>query len=406
MSESYIEEKYKLSRNPFPPAASGIDVERDLYIPSRWKEKIGGCYGTLHHGEGAKVFPIVGEYGSGKTVLLKGYLKEFFENNRTKAIYFENPGVNFYDLANTLMRSLGRYEFSKALWERCKEGLVERGGQKRLFPMSFSDMLSTLKTKTDRENKARELLTVIKDKLNLTDDEEVAYKLGLMIVETASKPYFTYRDFVAGTKGSLVAEKEESEYFKAVIKAIIETYGIESVAFLIDEFEEVAFPKRMTRKQTYEYLATMRSLIEISKSEENLWIVLAMTQEAVNATKEMDPALWERVTHQEEETVLTLEPLTDYESKELLKWWLNRARGKEELKEYQNTLFPFPESIENVLKRPEVRLPRPLVRIGFFILARAEKEKIEAPIPIDFIGKIINELYPPPINGVFENGRE
>jgi len=394
MNESFIAGKYRLSRNPFPPAASGIDVKRDLHIPPKLEEKIGEYYETLRHGEGAKAFPIVGEYGSGKTALLEGYLKDFFENKRIKTIYFENPGVTFYDLANTLLRSLGRYEFSKALWERCKEYLAERG-QKLLFPMSFVHMLSTLKTRADKENKARELLTVLQDKLKLTDDEEVAYKLGLMIVETASKPYFSYRDFVAGTKGALVAEKEESKYFKAVIKAIIETHDVEGVAFLIDEFEEIAFPKRMTRKQTYEYLATLRSLIEISEKE-NLWIISAMTQEAVEETKKMNVALWQRFTHQEKETILTLEPLTVEESKELIKWWLNRARDEDDLKEYRDSLFPFPEDIEKVLKRPDIRSPRPLVRIGFFTLARAEEEKMEAPIPMDFIEKIINELYPPP----------
>jgi hypothetical protein len=394
VSESSIIRKYKLSRNPFPPAASGIDVERDLYIPPKWEEKIGEYYETLRHGEGAKAIPIVGEYGSGKTVLLKGYLKDFFEDKRIKTIYFENPGIKFYDLANTLMRSLGRYEFSKALWERCKEYLAERG-QKLLFPMSFVQMLSTLKTRTARERKAMELSDVIKNKLNLTDDEEVAYKLGLMIVETTSKPYFSYRDFVVGPKGSLVAEREESKYFKAVINAIIKTYGVDGVAFLIDEFEEIAFPKRMTHKQTYEYLTTLRSLIEISEKE-NLWIISAMTPEAVEETKKMEVALWQRFTHQEKETILTLEPLTVEESKELIKWWLNIARDEDDLKEYRDVLFPFPEDLEKVLERPDIRLPRPLVRMGFFTLARAEEEKVEAPIPMDFIEKIINELYPSP----------
>ncbi len=392
MNEPFITKEYKLSRNPFPPAASGIDVERDLYIPPKWKERVEEYYRILHSGIGAKAFPVIGDYGSGKTVLLKGYLKDFFENKRIKTIYFENPGVEFYDLANTLMRSLGRHEFSKALWERCKEYPTERG-QMSLFPMSFSDILSTLRTRTDRENKAIELSTVLKDKLNLTDDEEVAYKLGLMIAETASKPYFTYRDFVAGPKVSLVAEKQESKYFKAVIQAITETYGVEGVAFLIDEFEEVAVPKRMTRKQTYEYLATLRSLIEISESE-RLWIVLAMTPDGAKATEDQNTALWQRFTHQERETVLKLEPLTEDESKDLMKWWLNRARGEDELA-YKNRLFPFPEDIEKVLKRPEMRLPRRLVRIGFFTLARAVQQEIEAPIPIKFIEETINALYPP-----------
>lgn len=403
MSKSFILEEYKLSRNPFPPAASGIDVEKDLYIPPKWEGKIEDNYKTLHHGKGAKAFPIVGDYGSGKTVLLKGYLKDFFESKRIKTIYFENPGVKFYDLANTLMRSLGRYEFSKALWERCKQYLTERG-QKLLFPMRFSDMLATLKTRADRERKVSELSNVIKKDLNLTDDGEVAYKLGLMVVETTSKPYFSYRDFVVGTKG-LVAEREESKYFKAVINAIIKIYGVKGVAFLIDEFEEIAFPKRMSHKQTYEYLATLRSLIDISEKE-NLWIISAMTMEAVEETRKMNPALWQRFTQQEKETILRLEPLTVEESKELIKWWLNMARDEDDFKDYRDSLFPFPGDIEKVLKRPEVRLPRPLVRIGFFTLAEAEEKKIKAPISIDFIEGIINKLYPPQTNGGSKNDRE
>ena len=253
-------------------------------------------------------------------------------------------------------------------------------------------MLATLKTRADRERKARELSDVIKKNLNLTDDEEVPYKLGLMIVETASKPYFSYRDFVAGPK-SLVAEREESKYFKAVINAIINIYGVEGVAFLIDEFEEIAFPKRMSHKQTYEYLATLRSLIDISEKE-NLWIISAMTMEAVEETRKMNPALWQRFTHQEKETILRLEPLTVEESKELIKWWLNIARDEDDFKDYRDSLFPFPGDIEKVLERPDIRLPRPLVRICFFTLARAVEDKVEAPITMDFIEKIINKLYP------------
>ena len=180
---------------------------------------------------------------------------------------------------------------------------------------------------------------------------------------------------------------------------------VEGVAFLIDEFEEVAFPKRMARKQTYDYLATLRSLIEISEGE-NLWIILAMISEAAEETKNMNPALWQRFIHQERETTLTLEPLTVEESKELIKWWLNIARHENDFKEHRDSLFPFPKDIEKVLERPDIRLPRSLVRIGFFTLARAVEEEIKAPIPLDFIEKIINELYPLGITKESRNGRE
>ena len=403
MSNKFLKKEYKLLRNPFPPAASGIDIVKNLWIPERWEEKIKKYYELLQQGKGAKAFPIVGEYGSGKTVLLKGYLKNLFEDRRIKTIYFENPGVKFYDLANTLMRSLGRYEFSKALWERCKEYLVE--SEPMLFPETFTSMLSHLVTQKKRQDKAKELLLVIKNNLHITNDEEVAYRLGLMIVETASKPYFSYRDFVAGPKGSLVPENEEPKFFKAIIKAIIKVYNVEGIAFLIDEFEEIALSKRMTRKQSYEYLATLRSLMEMSE-QENLWIIVAMTPDAADTTKNMNVALWQRFVHQTEKTELKLEPLTTVESKELIKWWLNRARDEDDLKKHQDSLFPFPEDIEKVLERPEIKLPRALIKIGFFTLAKAEDKEKKAPIPKEFVKEVIDELYPPKTSEESENGRE
>ncbi|OQX78994.1 MAG: hypothetical protein B6D56_08000 [Candidatus Omnitrophica bacterium 4484_70.1] len=289
------------------------------------------------------------------------------------------------------MRRLGRYEFSKALWERCKEYLSQHKTL-RLFPLSFKEFLNLFKTKSEREKEVQELQKIIKEKIQLTDDEEVAYRFGLMIVETASKPYFSYRDFAAGSKNSLVAEKQEPKYFKAVIKAICEVYNVEGVAFLIDEFEEVAFPKRMTKKKIYEYLITLRRLIDISE-EENLWIVLAMVPSAMDETKVMDTALWERLTHQQLETMLTLEPLNEDECINLLIWWFDRVREKNS--QYKGTLFPFSDDFRKLLKRPEIRHPRPLIKIGFFTLSRAENKKIEPPISIKFIQKVIDELYPP-----------
>lgn len=383
----FLKEKYKLSRNPFPPAAAGIDIERGVYVPPSWIKKIEEHYETLSKGGGVKAFPIRGEYGSGKTVLLKSHLKEFFEEKTIMPFYFENPGVQFYDLANTLMRNLGRLEFSKALWEMIRPHYTDKG-QKLLYPMSFVRFLDTLKTKRDREDKTNQISGILKDKLQLTDDEEVAYKLALTIVETASKPYFEYRDFIAGRKGSLVAEREEPKYFKALINSVMKIYNVEGVAFLIDEFEDVAISKRMPRLKSYEYLATLRHLIDISQ-EENFWIIIAMTPQAATSTKEMNEALWQRFTT-EETTVLELGPLTSEESKDLIIWWLNRARGK------STDLFPFPDELMDFLDTClDIRLPRSLIKMCFLTTAKAEEQKIDPPIPIGFIKDIAKDFCPP-----------
>jgi len=381
-------EIYRLRRNPFPPAATGIDIEDNLWMPPSWKAKVDKYFNELSAGDGVKAFPIIGDYGSGKTVLLQGYLKRFFDDKRIKSFYFENPGVQFYDLANNLLRTLGRYEFSKALWELCKLHLRPRV-QTTLFPLTFEEMLSQLKTKDDREGKARELSRILKNNLGITDDEEISYRLASMVIETKNRPYFEYREFIAGQKGSLVAEKAEHKYFKAIIKSIITIYSVEGVAFLIDEFEDIAIPKRMPRNKSYEYLATLRHLIDISETE-NLWIAIAMTQEAAEASKAMNPPLWERFTHSET-NALSLDPLTGNDAKELIIWWLNRAR------EPERSLFPFSEDFISLLEqRPDIRLPRSIVKLCFFAISKAIQDKMQPPISKDFLKSIIDEMYPMP----------
>ncbi|GAG67181.1 unnamed protein product [marine sediment metagenome] len=323
---SSLPEEYALKFNPFPPAAAGIDIgeKGKLYIPESWMNKTEDYISSLSTGEGPKAFPIIGKYGSGKTVFLR-YLRGYFQEKGIYPFLFDNPGLQFYDLANSLMRSIGRYEFAKSLWELAKPH-IEKSAQLRLIPMSFSEWLSTLSKKTERDTATTELQKIIKDKLNITPDDEIAYRLSLVVVETAVKPYFEYRDFVVGTKGTLVAEREEAPYFKALIKALTKIYNVRGIVFLIDEFEDVALFRRMPKRKAHEYLATLRRLISISETE-NLWIVLSMTPEAASSTQKLDIALWQRFT-QGEKYKFELNPLEPEEAKTLLTWWLDRARRK------------------------------------------------------------------------------
>jgi hypothetical protein len=392
MTDKFIEDNYRLLRNPYPPAASGVGFSGDIYIPKKWETKVDEFYNLLSSARGPKAFPVVGEYGSGKTALIKGYLINFFEKKRIKAFYFENPGEEFYDLANGLLRNLGRYEFSKALWERCKE-FIDQNGQRSLFPLSFSEMLGQLKNRQEKESKTRQIQGIIKNKLKITDDEEIAYKLASLIIDTGTKPYFEYRDFIAGRKGALVAENEEVKYFHALIKAILIVYDADGVAFLIDEFEDVAISKRMSRKKSYDYLATLRHLVDLSQNE-NFWLIMAMTPAAAQDTRDMNPALWQRFTHGEK-TRLELDPLSSDESKELISWWLDKERIKgKSILDNQNKLFPFQNDVFNFLdNNPQLRLPRQLVKIGFLVLAKAIDQKIPAPIPREFVLNAIKLYY-------------
>ena len=91
-----------LTKNPFPPAATGmggaLDIYKKIYLPDEQSRAIADFYAQASQGTGVKVFPIIGAYGAGKSAVLKGYMQTFFESRNIKVFYFDNPGVEFYSL--------------------------------------------------------------------------------------------------------------------------------------------------------------------------------------------------------------------------------------------------------------------------------------------------------------------
>lgn len=376
---------YQLEYNPFPPAASGVGTGEKLSIPKTWERKITNLLNLLRDGKGPKAFPLIGRYGSGKTYLLK-WLEQKYAQQGILPYFFDNPGLQFYDLANTLMRKVGRYEFSKALWELSKKSLYMR--QPRLIELNFEEWLRSIASKPEREKATRDLQQVYQN-FGFTEDEEIAYKLALIVTGTASKPYFDYRNFVAGGKESLVAEKAEAPYFRALIRALIKINNVNGIAFLLDEFEEVSSGRRISKRQGHEYLATLRRLINLSEKE-NLWIVTAMTEEGAKTTEEIEPGLWERFTEKGQYRFV-IEPLPVQEAESLLIWWLDGVRTKGAKK---GNLYPFPDETISKLKQRAVLYPRTLVRFGFFLLSEAMSTKENAPFRGDFVKQVIDKMYP------------
>lgn len=377
---------YHLKYNPFPPATAGIDIRENLWIPPAWKDKLIDLLDLLKQGTGPKALPIIGRYGSGKTYLLN-WLEQTFVKRGILPHLFDNPGLQFYDLANMLMRKVGRYEFSKGLWELSKTYSYMK--QPRLIDLTFNQWLQIISSKPEREKAVRMLQEVLYQDLKLTDDEEIAYKLALTVAQTVTKPYFDYRDFIAGGKESLVAEKQEAPYFRALIHALMKINNVSGIAFLIDEFEEVSSGRRISKRKGHEYLATLRRLINLSEAE-NFWIITAMTEGGAKTTEELEPALWERFTAIGKYK-FELTPLEIKEAESLLIWWLDRARleGVE-----KGTLFPFPNDAVSLLKQRIVPYPRPLVRFGFFLLSEAMNNNEKPPIRGEFAQHVIDKLFP------------
>ena len=375
-------QKLGLNYNPFPPATTGVAFIDDISLPPTWEQEMNQRMGRLAESVGDKALVIVGGYGSGKTFVLNWVARKNLPPRRIQPYFFDNPGVAFYDLANRLMRQMGRYELSKAIWEMFYKPSDWQSTQLPLIQLQFPDWLSTLKDRESR-NAAIQSLSRAMQESGLATDEEISNKFARVVVETRERPYYEYRDFVPRTSKTLVAEREEASYFRTLIRILLRILQAEGIAFLIDEFEDVALGRRLNRKQMSEYIATIRRLLDTAQ-EENLWVILSMTPEGLDQTTRLDPSLIERFTQKYE-----IPPLSDQDALHIVIQRLRKARTVA-----SDDLHPFSEEALSELRPTTKSSPRRLIKVLWHSLALGIESNEGVPIPRRILRQAEDELYP------------
>ena len=358
-----------LAFNPFEPAASGppigIPFSPSAALESRLRDRVQALART----RGCKVVVIVGEYGSGKTCLLQWLHEKLLPEHRIQSYYFDNPGVHFYSLANTLLRSIGRKDFAKFIWELAGPH-VQTPYQQSFFQTSFEEYLSAESRpgRRPRQEIAAPLQAAIKA-AGVTSDEQIAHCLARIVTDAVRKPYFEYRDFLPREKESLVAEAVEAPYFGAILKTLSRGSGAVATAFLIDEFEEIGLQKRLTKRAAHDYLSTMKRLINLAMTEDNpFWLFLTMTPDVYHTTCELDPGLQERFA--EHDGVFKIEPLQHDDMTALIQSRLDAARPQTPENPSRTRLFPFPDDLPF---SPATRAnPRSLVKVCSSAISAAD----------------------------------
>ena len=382
-----ILQKLRLDTNPFEPATAGPPLLGALAPPNELAQRTMDFLDVQQTGKGVKAIVIVGEYGTGKTCFLQWLHREVFPSRQIKSFYFDNPGVQFYDLANMLLRTIGRKDFAKFIWELAGS-YVNVPYQRTLFQnqKGFEEYLSNAFRRSRQQDMTSPLQAAIQN-AGVTTDEEIAHCLARIVTDVVKKPYFEYRDFMPRQSGSMVPEGEEAPYFRAILKTISQGTGAKAIAFLVDEFEEIGLQKRLTKRAAHDYLATLKRLINLAQSEQvDFWIVLSMTPDAYQITKELEPSLMERVS----DRTLDIEPLTITHASILMSSRIAAARPEGTDKSI-GALFPFPD---DVLFHPiTYSNPRRLVKACFRAIAQADA-KVELPFTKDYLHKIEDELYP------------
>lgn len=382
-------ETMKLAFNPFEPTATGKPIHTSLSPLGDSQDRIHRVLDRHAGSDGTKAIVVRGEYGAGKTCVLRWLHEEVFPAQQTKSFYFRDPGVHFYRLADSLLRIVGRKDFAKFIWELAHT-FVDVPYHGHLFKKGFEEFILA---DTKPANVARLTLALQKAILrtHVTSQEEIAHCFARIVTTTARKPYFEYRDFVPRSKSSIVPELEEPAYFDSILKTLSAGYGVSSVAFVIDEFEEISLQKRLSRKAAHDYLTTLKRLIDLTQPNSansfHAWLVLSMTPPAYDTTVTLEPALADRIAE-----VIDLEPLDSRAAKELVMARLRAARSDKS----RNDLFPFPENLvegsSGLLNERTYSTPRRLVKTCFLAIAEA-REGTTLPFSQSHLHDVEAKLY-------------
>ncbi len=374
-------ERLQLKFNPFEPSGSGAPAsEKEPWLPERWKQKLKKYFEQLGVGEGIRPLAVVGEYGSGKSYLLHWLDQHEFPRRRVQSYYFNDPGVQFYDLANQFLRRLGRKHFSKLVWELAQPHVMHR--QLTLFTGTYEDFLGSFRQK-DRPKLEQQIQAAL-IAAKVTTDEEIASRLAQIVMDTPNKPYFEYRDFVPGTARSVVAEHQGANYFGALLRTLRLAAGVEKVAFLIDEFEEISLHRNITAAASQDYRVTLKRLIDLTDAGE-LWLVLSLTHDGAEKTKQLDQALWSRMFE------FTVDPLEDDEAYDLVKNRLADARP-DELKP-KHDLFPFDPGFMADLRPVTRSIPRSIVKVCSAAISQAASRNKKSISNVDVLA-VEENLFP------------
>lgn len=373
MPKSKSHKQLTKRRNPFEPSGSGSPLqENGFWFPAKWEPELRQKITDLDSESGRRAIAVIGGYGSGKSYILRWLERVELPRRRILPYYFENPEVKFYDLANSLLRRIGRKHFAKLVFELAARFMPR--SYKTLFSSGFEAFLERYPTKVP-PNVLNDLRKAITES-NITEDEQIVDCLARIVADTGSKPYFEYRDFVATKSGSYVAERQEPKYFDAILKVLRCGDNVERVAFLVDEFEQVSLHHKLTRKDAQDYFVTLKRLVDVTDAGD-FWLILAMTPDAWETTRSLDPAFCERCYEFKIPSLVTLDA---------------EALVKKRFEDVDPTWFPFPDDYIAALRPTTCESPRRLVKV--FHIATNEAIHLEKPVSNERLAEIEEELYP------------
>ena len=376
-----LDPRLRLRFNPFDPAASGPPVSGPVVPPGPVEQVLRERLTHQSVTAGTHLTVIVGEYGAGKTCCLRWLEQSLLPELRVQPYYFQDPGVQFYDLADSWLRMIGRKNLAKTIWELVHTRV--RDYQPGLFGESYLDYAGKVRTTRDAQRLTGRVQDALRE-CDITRDEEIAKCLAQIVTETPIKPYFEYRDFIASNRKGVVAERQEPEYFKALLRALSHATKAHAFAFLLDEFEEIGLQDKTRRRTAAHYLTTLKRLVDLAQPDDTqLRVVLTMTPEAYRQTKTLAPALADRLGG--ERPHVHLAGQTNDQAHSLVSARLEAAQSSPD-----GSLFPFGDIAD--FSPSVLSSPRRLVQTCSVAISRVTSAT-EIPFTSSYLHEVETQLY-------------
>ena len=130
----------------------------------------------------------------------------------------------------------------------------------------------------------------------------------------------------------------------------------------------MSLQKRLTQRQDYDYLATMKRLINVAQ-DEDFWLIVSMIPEAGKPDNLSRPF---GIASLLRESTSSRYPLNQEEAVELVERRLEHARVPDSGP--PTPVFPFPGDFVSVLRPTTISLPRRLVKVHFYAVAEAQRD--------------------------------
>lgn len=339
--------RLSLTFNPFPAAAIAqythfkpiddqINEKIKNFIKATYKVGISkeiGDYAGL---------TIVGEYGFGKTHLMKyikGLIDSLTTNEEAKfsalTAFIDRPSDSPQNIISKILEDLQPDNLRRLIWYCIYPTLIndkaaffttyfkrnlfnQEEGHELFKPEILGNSLvfydKFKKIGGDTNILFEESLKVIMNYNKITIDTSIAQRyLGIIFPEKSPKLNW---ESLTGYVTSKDVQNKEVLFLTSLVN-ILRTNGYDMLYVFVDEFEDF---NKINKVKLTNYIATLNTMIN---KERNWAFIISLTQDALQAIKPLAPHLYDRLTSFE----IRLKELTLESAKKIIDNYLNYAKS-------------------------------------------------------------------------------